>query len=214
IQNGQAFFNDALISQATIDKLLVGNHIRSVNYETGRNGYFLNAQTGNAEFNNGVFRGTLDGVDGRFTGTVYAERLVGDVAVAASYPQASAQNTHGGGGGWTTATSVITYAGGMLYDMTLVLPSITAIIEDNSGSNPRPVSGELRFSIRVDGVGQQATSQWSGQSVMGSAHAVIPRGRKNVKIEIEVGVRHKGRAHVVLREGVVMAFKRSSASFR
>lgn len=214
IQNGQAFFNDALISQATIDKLLVGNHIRSVNYETGRNGYFLNAQTGNAEFNNGVFRGTLDGVGGRFTGTIYAERLVGDVAVAASYPQASAQDTHGGGGGWTTATSVITYAGGMLYDMTLVLPSITAIIEDNFGRNPRPVSGELRFSIRVDGVGQQATSQWSGLSVMGSAHAVIPRGRKNVKIEIEVGVRHKGRAHVVLREGVVMAFKRSSASFR
>ncbi|QXO66887.1 hypothetical protein [Morganella morganii] len=98
--------------------------------------------------------------------------------------------------------------------MTLVLPSITAIIEDNFGRNPRPVSGELRFSIRVDGVGQQATSQWSGLSVMGSAHAVIPRGRKNVKIEIEVGVRHKGRAHVVLREGVVMAFKRSSASFR
>lgn len=82
------------------------------------------------------------------------------------------------------------------------------------GGRPRPVEGELRFSIRVDGVGQQATSQWSELSVMGSAHAVIPRSRKNVKIEIEVGVRHKGRAHVVLKEGVVMAFKRSSASFR
>ena len=214
VQNGQAFFNDALFSRATVNKLLVGNDIRSVNYETGRNGYFLNAQTGNVEFNNGVFRGTLDGVDGRFTGTVYAERLVGDVAVAASYPQSSAQNTHDGRGGWTTATSVITYAGGMLYDMTLVLPSIAAIIENNYGSRRLPVEGELRFSIRVDGVGQQATSQWSGLSVMGSAHAVIPRGRKNVKIEIEVGVRHKGRAHVVLMEGVVMAFKRGSASFR
>ncbi|MCG6489600.1 DUF1983 domain-containing protein, partial [Vibrio parahaemolyticus] len=213
MKDGQVFIREAFLDEAWIKSLTVTDKMQSDNYVPGKRGFIINAKTGNAEFNNGIFRGTLDGVNGNFSGTVYAERIIGDVAVAASYPQVSAQNIYDGRGGWTTAISVITYTGGMPYDMTLVFPSITAVIENNFSNRPLPIEGELRFSIRVDGTAQPVTAQWEGFNVMGSAYAVIPKGLKNVKIEIEIGVRHKGQAHVVVREGAIMAFKRSSSSF-
>ncbi len=213
MKDGQVFIREAFLDEAWIKSLTVTDKMQSDNYVPGKQGFIINAKTGNAEFNNGIFRGTLDGVNGNFSGTVYAERIIGDVAVAASYPQVSAQNIYDGRGGWTTAISVITYTGGMPYDMTLVFPSITAVIENNFSNRPLPIEGELRFSIRVDGTAQPVTAQWEGFNVMGSAYAVIPKGLKNVKIEIEIGVRHKGQAHVVVREGAIMAFKRSSSSF-
>lgn len=60
IQNGQAFFNDALFSKATIDKLSVGKKITSTNYSTGKKGFNIDATTGNVELNDAVFRGRLD----------------------------------------------------------------------------------------------------------------------------------------------------------
>ncbi len=60
IQNGQAFFNDALLSKATIDKLSVGKKITSTNYLAGKKGFNIDATTGNVELNDAVFRGRLD----------------------------------------------------------------------------------------------------------------------------------------------------------
>lgn len=60
IQNGQAFFNDALFSKATIDKLSVGKKITSTNYLAGKKGFNIDAITGNVELNDAVFRGRLD----------------------------------------------------------------------------------------------------------------------------------------------------------
>ncbi|MBG2877328.1 DUF1983 domain-containing protein [Proteus alimentorum] len=60
IQNGQAFFNDALFSKATIDKLSVGKKITSTNYSAGKKGFNIDATTGNVELNDAVFRGQLD----------------------------------------------------------------------------------------------------------------------------------------------------------
>ena len=60
IQNGQAFFNDALFSKATIDKLSIGKKITSTNYSAGKKGFNIDATTGNVELNDAVFRGRLD----------------------------------------------------------------------------------------------------------------------------------------------------------
>ncbi|MER1936767.1 phage tail tip protein J-related protein [Proteus terrae] len=60
IQSGQAFFNDALFSKATIDKLSVGKKITSTNYLAGKKGFNIDAITGNVELNDAVFRGRLD----------------------------------------------------------------------------------------------------------------------------------------------------------
>ncbi|SUC14541.1 phage tail protein [Proteus vulgaris] len=60
IQNGQAFFNDALFSKATIDKLSVGKKITSTNYLAGKKGFNIDTTTGNVELNDAVFRGRLD----------------------------------------------------------------------------------------------------------------------------------------------------------
>lgn len=60
IQNGQAFFNDALFSKATIDKLSVGKKITSTNYLAGKKGFNIDATTGSMELNDAVFRGRLD----------------------------------------------------------------------------------------------------------------------------------------------------------
>lgn len=60
IQNGQAFFNDALFSKATIDKLSVGKKITSTNYLAGKKGFNIDATTGSVELNDAVFRGRLD----------------------------------------------------------------------------------------------------------------------------------------------------------
>lgn len=213
MKNGQIFMNEAFINKTWLNEAVVTDKMQSDNYVPGKAGFVINAKTGNAEFNNATFRGTLDGVDGNFRGTVYAERIIGDVAVGGSYPSASAENTYSSSGGWTTVTSVITYTGGMPYDMTLVLPSVAATVENRFGAVPRPIKGTLRFSVRVGGVGQPSAAQWEGMNVMGSAYALIPKGHRNVRIEIEVGIRHTGPAHVMLREGPLMVFKSGSASF-
>ncbi|MEH1333542.1 phage tail tip fiber protein [Proteus mirabilis] len=82
IQNGQAFFNDALFSKATIDKLLVGKKIISTNYQAGKRGFNIDGKTGNVELNNATFRGRIEGADGHFNGTVDAKRILGDVYFA------------------------------------------------------------------------------------------------------------------------------------
>ena len=62
----------------------VDNFLQSGTYTQGAVGWKLFGD-GNLEANNGTFRGTLDGVDGNFVGTVYAENISGDIVHMQSF---------------------------------------------------------------------------------------------------------------------------------
>lgn len=65
--NDTAFLNAAIIGDATISFAKIQNDIQSENYIAGETGWKIN-KNGDVEFS-----------DGQFRGTVYAERIVGDV---------------------------------------------------------------------------------------------------------------------------------------
>jgi hypothetical protein len=92
IQNGQTFINSAVIADGSIVNAKIGDYIQSNNYLAGSSGWKIN-KSGEAEFQNGRFRGhveatsgtfsgTLNAVDGTFTGTIYAENIIGDIVSA------------------------------------------------------------------------------------------------------------------------------------
>ncbi|HGN2959650.1 TPA: DUF1983 domain-containing protein, partial [Proteus mirabilis] len=81
-KNGQFFIKEAFLDKANVREMVLSEAIKSKNYELGKAGFIIDANTGNAEFNNATFRGTIDGADGNFKGTVYAERLIGDVSTS------------------------------------------------------------------------------------------------------------------------------------
>ncbi|MDR5615682.1 DUF1983 domain-containing protein [Arsenophonus sp.] len=51
IQNGQTFINDALISKATIENIIVGMDLKSKNYIPGQQGTRIDMVNGNFEVN-------------------------------------------------------------------------------------------------------------------------------------------------------------------
>lgn len=88
--NGQVFISDAFIQDASINFGKISDTLRSTNFVSGSSGWNL-PKTGNAEFNNATFRGTVYAANGSFSGTVYAtdgkftgvveaKSFVGDVA--------------------------------------------------------------------------------------------------------------------------------------
>ncbi|MGE9805963.1 phage tail tip fiber protein, partial [Escherichia coli] len=74
-KNGQFFIKEAFLDKANVREMVLSEAIKSKNYELGKAGFIIDANTGNAEFNNATFRGTIDGADGNFKGTVYVEKL-------------------------------------------------------------------------------------------------------------------------------------------
>ncbi|RAS62622.1 putative phage tail protein [Vibrio diazotrophicus] len=101
--NDTAILNAAIIGDATIDFAKISNTLQSTNYTQGVNGWKID-KNGNVEFNDGTFRGTLEGVDGYFTGTVYAEKIEGDVIKA--YPISVGAIASIPDNTWTTLYSV------------------------------------------------------------------------------------------------------------
>lgn len=92
IENGVAYMNGAWIKNGTIDNAKIGQVIQSDNYAGSSAGWSIN-KNGNAEFNQvtvrgtvyanqGVFRDRIEAQEGYFNGTVYAEKIEGDVAKA------------------------------------------------------------------------------------------------------------------------------------
>ncbi|CDG98005.1 Putative phage host specificity protein (phage tail protein) (fragment) [Xenorhabdus bovienii str. puntauvense] len=88
-KNGQLFTREEFIEDGSITNAKIGNYIQSRNYITGRAGWKID-KGGGAEFNHvtvrgeihatsGTFSGTINGADGRFSGAVYATKIVGDV---------------------------------------------------------------------------------------------------------------------------------------
>lgn len=76
--NGQAFLSEAIIRDASITNAKIGQYIRSSNWVPGETGWNID-KNGDAEFNNVTSRGTIYGTDGWFKGTVYANRIEGDI---------------------------------------------------------------------------------------------------------------------------------------
>lgn len=76
--NGQVFLSEAIIRDASITNAKIGQYIRSSNWVPGEAGWNID-KNGDAEFNNVTSRGTIYGTDGWFKGTVYANRIEGDI---------------------------------------------------------------------------------------------------------------------------------------
>ncbi|WP_334249295.1 phage tail protein [Morganella morganii] len=209
MKGGQVFIREAFLDEAWIKSLLVIDKLQSENYDAGKKGFLIDAKTGKAELNDTIIRGTLYATDGEFAGTVYAQRIIGDVVTAGIYPAASAGSIYGGGGDWTTVKSTLTYVGGMPYAIALVLPTIIVGVEQYQGYPLGKLQG-TEVNIRIDGVAQSV----AGFGDVRSAVIFISAGRRDVKIEVEYRVRHTGSVGVRLAYGVVLACKYNSASFK
>ncbi|MEM7885943.1 DUF1983 domain-containing protein, partial [Morganella morganii] len=209
MKGGQVFIREAFLDEAWIKSLLVIDKLQSENYDAGKKGFLIDAKTGKAELNDTIIRGTLYATDGEFAGTVYAQRIIGDVVTAGIYPAASAGSIYGDGGDWTTVKSTLTYVGGMPYAIALVLPTIIVGVEKYQGYPLGRLQG-TEVNIRIDGVAQSV----AGFGDVRSAVIFISAGRRDVKIEVEYRVRHTGSVGVRLAYGVVLACKYNSASFK
>lgn len=82
VENNQVFMQSTLIKDGTITNAKIGNFIQSNNWD-GNNGWYI-GKDGWASFLNVTVRGTIYGNDGYFNGTVYANRIEGDVMIAES----------------------------------------------------------------------------------------------------------------------------------
>lgn len=78
IENGVAYINAAVIKDGSITNAKIGGEIRSDNFVDGAQGWRV-GKDGSSQFNNVIVRGTVYATDGRFDGTVYANRLEGDI---------------------------------------------------------------------------------------------------------------------------------------
>lgn len=81
IKNNQVFLGPTYIEDGSITNAKIGNVIQANGYKAGESGWKIDKE-GDAEFNNAVFRGRIDGADGYFSGTVDAKEILGDVYYA------------------------------------------------------------------------------------------------------------------------------------
>ena len=89
VVNGQVFIREAIIADASITNAKIGGYIQSNDWNGSDIGWHIN-KNGNATFNNvtvrgtvyataGTFSGRIESQDGYFGGTVYANKIEGDV---------------------------------------------------------------------------------------------------------------------------------------
>uniref|UniRef100_UPI00234A7EDB phage tail tip fiber protein n=3 Tax=Providencia TaxID=586 RepID=UPI00234A7EDB len=78
IKNNQVFLGPTYIEDGSITNAKIGNVIQANGYKAGKSGWKIDKE-GDAEFNNAVFRGRIEGADGYFSGTVDAKEILGDV---------------------------------------------------------------------------------------------------------------------------------------
>lgn len=89
----EAFIKDASIgtakiADASITMAKIVNEIKSANYVAGSKGWRI-TQSGASEFNNVVVRGEIHADSGTFTGTVRANRFIGDIVAMHVFPDSS-----------------------------------------------------------------------------------------------------------------------------
>ncbi|HHQ6597624.1 TPA: phage tail tip fiber protein, partial [Serratia fonticola] len=160
VEGGQVFMNSAFIKDGSIMNAKIGEYIQSDNYNwDNQTGWSIN-KNGNAVFNgvtirghleawsgyfagelrayNGYFGGELRGADGYFTGTVYAEKILGDVVSAGLWPQLSLAGVNDN----TTRF----FSGGLPYDSIVMVPFLCLTTYFTSAN----ASGE--FVVYANGV--------------------------------------------------------------
>ncbi|MBG5939819.1 DUF1983 domain-containing protein [Proteus mirabilis] len=210
-KNGQFFIKEAFLDKANVREMVLSEAIKSKNYELGKAGFIIDANTGNAEFNNATFRGTIDGADGNFKGTVYAERLIGDVSTSYVIKGSESEGTYGSYQTQVTSSKVI-YAGGMPYDVMITIPLVIVMGEATYLSS-------VRVSIVVDGEKKyldvaNTAEQTKGLYSFSQYSFKIPAGRKNVEIIINGETTGRGGVYVKLFDCLITASKSNSSSFR
>ncbi|WCG89524.1 DUF1983 domain-containing protein [Proteus terrae] len=213
-KNGQFFIKEAFLDKANVREMVLSEAIKSKNYELGKTGFIIDANTGNAEFNNAIFRGTIDGADGNFTGTVYAERLIGDVSTGYVMKGSSNSFTTGSVERIETSSTVI-YSGGMPYD---VLISIPFVLVKHSSSDLR--GGGIY--VEVDDVKTTLDIALSdsrefskdGLSSSGQFSVTIPAGKKDTVISVVGYTDGGGKVAVRLVDCFIVASKKNSSSFK
>ncbi|WP_238795211.1 phage tail tip protein J-related protein [Proteus terrae] len=213
-KNGQLFIKEAFLDKANVREMVLSEAIKSKDYETGKNGFNIDANTGNAEFNNAIFRGTIDGADGNFTGTVYAERLIGDVSTGYVMKGSSNSFTTGSVERIETSSTVI-YSGGMPYD---VLISIPFVLVKHSSSDLR--GGGIY--VKVDDVKTTLDIALSdsrefskdGLSSSGQFSVTIPAGKKDTVVSVVGYTDGGGKVAVRLVDCFIVASKKNSSSFK
>ncbi|MFM3123114.1 DUF1983 domain-containing protein [Klebsiella variicola] len=82
VQGGVAYMQEALIRDGSITNAKIGNEIKSNNFVDGSQGWRI-GKDGSSQFNNVVVRGAVYATDGWFNGTVYANRIEGDIGTFA-----------------------------------------------------------------------------------------------------------------------------------
>ncbi|EMZ5055795.1 DUF1983 domain-containing protein [Proteus mirabilis] len=210
-KNGQFFIKEAFLDKANVREMVLSEAIKSKNYELGKAGFIIDANTGNAEFNNATFRGTIDGADGNFKGTVYAERLIGDVSTSYVIKGSESEGTYGSYQTQVTSSKVI-YAGGMPYDVMITIPLVIVMGEATYLSSVRVsivVDGEEKY-LDVANTAEQAKGLYS----FSQYSFKIPAGRKNVEIIINGETTGRGRVYVKLFDCLITSSKSNSSSFR
>ncbi len=216
-KNGQFFIREAFLDKANVREMVLSEAIKSKNYELGKDGFNIDANTGNAEFNNATFRGTIDGADGNFKGTVYAERLIGDVSTSYVIKGSESEGTYGSYQTQVTSSKVI-YAGGMPYDVMITIPLVIVMGEATDLSSVMVsivVDGEKKYLDVANIAGQaKGLHKYTYSHSFSQYSFKIPAGRKNVEIIINGETTGKGYVHVKLFDCLITASKSNSSSFR
>lgn len=211
-KNGQFFIKEAFLDKANVREMVLSEAIKSKNYELGKTGFIIDANTGNAEFNNATFRGTIDGADGNFTGTVYVEKLLGDVN-SSLYFDGIENSMVTGGNNYIDASVSVIYAGGMPYDVFVALPSLSVVSSSSrfiTGSRLHITIGEENKTIEYYDPPNQETKEFTNS---GSFGFVIKAGERNKKITITATTRGVGEITAKLKGFLITAGKLASTSF-
>ncbi|MFJ2997497.1 TipJ family phage tail tip protein [Raoultella planticola] len=80
VDGNGAYMQQAMARNLVIDFAQITNNIQSTNYVDGSQGWAIN-KNGGAQFNNAIFRGHIEAQSGYFSGTVYANKIEGDVMI-------------------------------------------------------------------------------------------------------------------------------------
>ncbi|MDF7465031.1 phage tail tip protein J-related protein [Proteus mirabilis] len=211
-KNGQFFIKEAFLDKANVREMVLSEAIKSKNYELGKAGFIIDANTGNTEFNNATFRGTIDGADGNFKGTVYVEKLLGDVN-SSLYFDGVENSMITGGNNYIDASVSVIYAGGMPYDVFIALPYLSIVSKSSrfiTESRLHITIAEENKTIEYYDPSNQTTKEFTNN---GSFGFVIKAGERNKKITITATTRGVGEITAKLKGFLITAGKLASTSF-
>lgn len=212
-KNGQFFIKEAFLDKANVREMVLSEAIKSKDYETGKNGFNIDATTGNAEFNNAIFRGTIDGADGNFTGTVYVEKLLGDVN-SSYFSSGKIVSNNSNHERYVSVSETIIYAGGMPYDVFISFPYLAL----NSTSDSLLMESHLYITIddidhTVEFIKTNTIKNGGKLECRGSFGFIVKAGERNKKILVNGVTRGAGVISTDLKGFLINAGKAESSSF-